>query len=70
MGETLAILALVLFSANTIMTKLASAKLNMNTGFLISVWVNVLFAAVLFLIQMIFLTKDTFNGTRRDFYCF
>ena len=70
MGETLAILALVLFSANTIMTKLASAKLNMNTGFLISVWVNVLFAAVLFLIQMIFFNEGYFQWHTKGFLLF
>jgi drug/metabolite transporter (DMT)-like permease len=54
MGETLAILALILFSSNIILTKLATARLNINIGFLISVWVNFLFAVVLFLLQMIF----------------
>jgi drug/metabolite transporter (DMT)-like permease len=70
MGETLAILALILFSANTILTKLASARLNMNIGFLISVWVNVLFAAVLFLIQMTFFSDGQFQWHTKGFLLF
>lgn len=48
MGEALAIAALVMFSTNIIMTKVASARLNLHFGFLISVSVNVLFGALLF----------------------
>ncbi|WML51398.1 DMT family transporter [Neobacillus sp. PS3-12] len=70
MGVTLAIVALLLFSSNTILTKLASARLNMNVGFLISVWVNVLFALVLFLIQMIFIKDEHFQWHTKGFLLF
>lgn len=70
MGETLAILALVLFSSNIILTKLATARLNTNIGFLISVWVNVLFAVVLFLIQLIFFSDGQLEWHTKGFLLF
>lgn len=70
MGETLAILALILFSSNIILTKLATARLNINIGFLISVWVNVLFAAVLFLLQMIFFSDGNLEWHTKGFLLF
>lgn len=48
MGEILAIAALVIYSCNIIITKVASTRLDLNFGFLISVSMNVLFATVLF----------------------
>lgn len=54
MGELLAFIALLLFSSNIIITKIASSRLNLDFGFLISVGVNVLFATFLFLIQVLF----------------
>jgi drug/metabolite transporter (DMT)-like permease len=48
MGEALAIAALTMFSVNVIITKVASVRLNLHFGFLISVAVNVLFGALLF----------------------
>lgn len=53
-GELLACIALVLFSGNIILTKIAASRLNLDLGFLISVIVNVLFSAFLFFIQVIF----------------
>lgn len=54
MGEFIAICALIMFSVNVIITKVASSRLDLNTGFLISISVNVLFSglvlAILFLI--------------------
>lgn len=51
MGELLAISALTLFSANIILTKVASARISVELGFLVSVAVNVLFAFLLVTIQ-------------------
>lgn len=47
MGEVLAVAALVMFSTNIIITKVASTRLNLHFGFLVSVSVNVLFCALL-----------------------
>ncbi|QAV27700.1 hypothetical protein BTDUT50_14505 [Neobacillus thermocopriae] len=58
MGELLACIALLLFSGNIIITKIAASRLNLDLGFLISVGVNVLFSAFLFLIQVIFFEVD------------
>jgi drug/metabolite transporter (DMT)-like permease len=54
MGEFLAISALVLFSCNIILTKVASSRLNLHLGFLISVTVNVLFSLLLLFGQLLF----------------
>lgn len=70
MGELLALLALVLFSANIIITKIATARLNLNVGFLISVGVNVLFASFLFLIQMIFFKEGNLEWNTKGFFLF
>ncbi len=51
-GELFAAAALLLFSFNIILTKMAAARLNLNLGFLVSVSVNVLFAALLFFVQL------------------
>lgn len=69
-GESLAILALILFSANIIITKVATARLNTNLGFLISVSVNVLFAAFLLLIQFIFFDQGTIGWDTKGFVLF
>lgn len=47
MGELLATLALAMFSANIILTKVASARVPVGLGFFVSVIVNVLFGALL-----------------------
>lgn len=70
MGETLAVFALVLFSSNIIITKLATSRLDVNIGFLISVWVNVLFASLLFLIQMIFFHNGHLEWHTKGFLLF
>lgn len=51
-GELFAAAALLLFSLNIILTKVAAARLNLDLGFLVSVAVNVLFAALLCLLQL------------------
>lgn len=48
MGELLAILSLLMFSINVIVTKVASSRLDLNIGFLISITVNALFSGLLF----------------------
>ena len=52
-GQLFAAAALLLFSVNIILTKSAAARLNLNLGFLVSVSVNVLFAALLLLVQLV-----------------
>jgi drug/metabolite transporter (DMT)-like permease len=47
-GELLAIAALVMFSVNVIITKVASTKTSLTLGFLISVSMNVIVCGVLF----------------------
>ena len=62
-GELFAVAALVMFSLNIILTKLASNRLNLNAGFLISITVNLAFSAAVFLIELT-LRRDPlmFNG--------
>jgi drug/metabolite transporter (DMT)-like permease len=52
LGMALAFTALLLFSSNIILTKLAMARLALDVGFLIVVVVNVLFAAIVFGLQL------------------
>lgn len=51
-GELLALAALALFSTNIIVTRLGSARLPVSTGYLISVFFNIVFAALLFGIEL------------------
>ncbi|GAE27601.1 hypothetical protein JCM9140_3754 [Halalkalibacter wakoensis JCM 9140] len=53
MGEIFAIIALILFSINIIVTKVASNLLNIKVGFFISISVNVIFASVLFISHLL-----------------
>ncbi|MFH5185162.1 DMT family transporter [Paenibacillus sp. TAB 01] len=52
MGELFAILSLLMFSLNVIVTKAASGRLSLDIGFMISISVNVLFSGCLFLIRL------------------
>ena len=52
MGELLAVSALVMFSSNIVLTKVASARMSVSLGFLVSVTVNVLFAFLLVAAQL------------------
>lgn len=63
-GELFAAAALTLFSVNIILTKLASARLNLDLGFLVSVSVNVLFAALLVLIELVWRDDRVFWQSR------
>lgn len=47
MGELLAIAALIMFSVNIIVTKVASSRLDLGFGFMVSIAVNVLFSGLL-----------------------
>jgi drug/metabolite transporter (DMT)-like permease len=49
----LAFLALIMFSFNVIVTKVASGRLNLDIGFVIALSVNVLFSGGLFIIQLL-----------------
>lgn len=51
-GELFAGAALLLFSVNIILTKVAAVRVKLDLGFLVSVSVNVLFAAGLVLVQL------------------
>jgi drug/metabolite transporter (DMT)-like permease len=51
-GELLAVSALVMFSSNIVLTKVASARMIVSLGFLVSVTVNVLFAFLLVAAQL------------------
>lgn len=48
LGMGLAFTALLMFSSNIILTKLAMVRLELNVGFLVVVLVNVLFGAIVF----------------------
>ena len=54
MGELLAITALLMFSANIIVTNIAAKQLSIKAGYLISVLSNIAFAAVLFCGRLLF----------------
>jgi drug/metabolite transporter (DMT)-like permease len=69
MGELLAIVALIMFSINIIITKVASLRLNLNLGFLISLTTNVLFASLLFGVQFIF-REEAFHWNTKGFFLF
>jgi len=51
-GEALALIALLMFSCNIILTKVASGRLALNAGFLVAVTMNVAFSALLFAIEL------------------
>ena len=48
MGEALALLALLLFSTNVLVVKIATPRLALDVGFLLALGSNVVFAALLF----------------------
>ncbi len=51
-GELLALAAMLMFAANILVTKAASSRLNVGAGFVISVTVNLLFAALVFAVEL------------------
>jgi drug/metabolite transporter (DMT)-like permease len=55
-GEVLAIGALFFYATNIVLVKVASARLSLNAGYLISVAVNVGFAALLFAAELLLRT--------------
>lgn len=69
MGEVLALAALAMFSANVILTKVASGRLELHFGFLIAVAVNVLFSALL-LGGQVLLLQDAPQWNGRGFLLF
>ena len=48
-GESFALVAMLLFATNILVTKHASSRLAVSSGFVISVTVNLAFACVAFL---------------------
>ena len=59
-GELLAFAAMVMFATNVLVTKAASNRLDVGTGFAISIAVNLLFAAFAFAIELA-LRSETFQ---------
>ena len=51
-GEAFALTALVLFSSNMVLTKVASARLAMNAGYLVAIVMNIAFSALLFVVEL------------------
>jgi drug/metabolite transporter (DMT)-like permease len=51
-GEAFALAALLIFSSNMVLTKVASARLAMNAGYLVAIVMNIVFAALLFLVEL------------------
>ena len=68
-GELFAVAALLLFSVNIILTKAAAARLKLDLGFLVSVSVNVLFVALLFLAHLAW-RRDTLVFQSQGFVLF
>src|SRR5215218_4540469 len=54
MGELLAVAGLSMFASNIMVSKIGSARIALNTGYLIAVSVNVLVAALLLALDMTF----------------
>ena len=52
LGTLLAFAAMVMFASNVVVTKVASSRLDVTAGFVISVFVNLLFAALVFGIEV------------------
>ena len=52
-GELLALGAMLMFATNILVTKAASSRLGVGTGFVISVTVNLLFAMLVFAVQLV-----------------
>lgn len=69
MGELIAAAALVLYSINIMLTKLASARVDIGLGFLLSVSVNVVFSALLLCLQLSARTAH-FEWNWHGFYAF
>lgn len=69
MGELLAAAALVLYSINIVLTKVASARVDIGLGFLLSVAVNVIFSALLLCLQLSVRTTP-FIWNWNGFYAF
>ncbi|WAH35638.1 DMT family transporter [Alicyclobacillus dauci] len=55
MGEAIAVLSLLLFSCNVILTKSASSRLNVQTGYFISICVNVIVASLMVILDHVIL---------------
>lgn len=53
-GYLLALAGLVLFTSGILVTKVASSRINLSLGFLVTTSVNVIFAALAFAVQMAF----------------
>ena len=62
-GELLAFAAMVMFATNILVTKAASNRLDVGTGFVISVAVNLLFAALVFAVDTRAAQRDLPAGT-------
>ncbi|PLS18589.1 hypothetical protein CVD28_05470 [Bacillus sp. M6-12] len=70
MGEFLAIIGLIFYSVNIIITKIAAARLNIHVGFLISVGLNVLFGTLLLLVSLFFFEEIHLDWNTKGFFLF
>jgi drug/metabolite transporter (DMT)-like permease len=68
-GELFAVAALLMFSVNIILTKVASTKTSLSLGFLVSVSVNVIVGALLFGVELV-LRKDALHWNGAAFGTF
>jgi drug/metabolite transporter (DMT)-like permease len=57
-GEALALAALLIFSSNIVLTKVASARLALNAGYLVAIVMNIAFSALLFALELGWRTHD------------
>jgi drug/metabolite transporter (DMT)-like permease len=55
-GQAFALAALILFSCNTVLTKVASARLALNAGYVVAIVMNIVFAALLFVVDLLWRT--------------
>jgi drug/metabolite transporter (DMT)-like permease len=51
-GQAFALAALLLFSCNTVLTKFASSRLPLNAGYVVAIVMNIVFAALLFVVEL------------------
>jgi drug/metabolite transporter (DMT)-like permease len=70
LGAIFAVAALIMFSANTLLTKIASARLSLDLGFLISVTANLLFCILLLALEFVFLPPKELHWNAHGFFLF
>jgi drug/metabolite transporter (DMT)-like permease len=69
MGELFALLALIFFSINVVVTKIASEYMSIDYGFVLSVSVNIAFSLLVFMCEQLF-THAPFTFQTTSFFLF